>query len=112
MARVKTSDKQGFSFEKMPELKLKRRAKTHSHDSAKRLGDSDLVGNALIQALKDGDAEAFKEILAAHLSVTNKDRFSEKSKIPRRTLFRILSPEGNPTLENVARIVHALSKAA
>jgi hypothetical protein len=83
MAKAKTSGKRGFSFESMPELKL-----------------------------KAGDAEAFKEILSAHLEVVHKERFASRAKIPKRTLFRMLSPEGNPTLENVARIVHALTKAA
>ncbi len=70
------------------------------------------MSQALIQALKDGDADAFKEILGAYLSVTNKEQFSQKARIPKRTLFRMLSPSGNPTLENIARIVHALHDAA
>jgi DNA-binding phage protein len=112
MAKAKISAKRGFSFEKIPERKLKKGVKTVKHDAAKRFLDPELVSQALIQSLKDGDVEAFKEILAAHLSVTNKDKFSAKADIPRRTLFRMLSPEGNPTLDNIARIVHALSKAA
>ena len=112
MGKTKISTKRGFSFEKMQETKLKSSAKLLKHDTLKTLGDVELVSEALIQALKDGDSEAFKEILAAHLSVTSKERFSRKARIPRRTLFRMLSPEGNPTLDNVARIVHALTKAA
>jgi probable addiction module antidote protein len=112
MAKPKTSAKRAFFFENMQESKLKKNAPLIKHDSAKSLKDPELVGEALVQALKDGDSEAFKEILAAHLSVTNKDKFSAKAKIPRRTLFRILSPEGNPTLDNIARIVHALAKVA
>ncbi len=112
MAKAKTSAKRGFSFESMPELRLKKGTKAIKHDATKTLLDPEFVSKALIQSLKDGDAEAFKEILAAHLSVTNKDKFSAKADIPRRTLFRMLSPEGNPTLDNIARIVHALSKAA
>lgn len=112
MAKRKISGKRGFSFENMPQTKLKKGTRLVSHDSSKKLADVEFVSQALIQALKDGDADAFKEILGAHLSVTNKEKFSERAKIPKRTLFRMLSPSGNPTLENVARIVHALSKAA
>jgi DNA-binding phage protein len=112
MAKAKTSAKRGFSFDGMQELSLKKGAKVVKHNSSKIFLDPELVSQALIQSLKDGDSEAFKEILAAHLSVTNKDKFSAKSSISRRTLFRMLSPEGNPTLDNIARIVHALSKAA
>ena len=112
MAKVKTSARRGFSFENMPELRLKKGAMPVKHDSAKNFLDPEFVSQALIQALKDGDADAFKEILAAHLSVTNKNKFFERAKISRRTLFRMLTPDGNPTLENIARIVHTLSKAA
>jgi probable addiction module antidote protein len=112
MGKRKISGKRGFSFENIQETRLKKGARLLSHDSSKELADVEFVSQALIQALKDGDADAFKEILGAHLSVTNKEKFSEKAKIPKRTLFRMLSPSGNPTLENVARIVHALSKAA
>lgn len=112
MGKRKTSGKRGFSFEKMQEVKLRTGAKLVTHDPSKELADVEFVSQALIQALKDGDAEAFKEILGAHLSVTNKEKFSAKAKIPKRTLFRMLTPSGNPTLENIARIVHALNKAA
>jgi putative addiction module killer protein len=93
-------------------VELKSGVKLVKHDASKALGDVELVSDALIQALKDGDAEAFKEVLAAHLKVANKEAFSAKAKIPKRTLFRMLTPDGNPTLDNIARIVHALSKAA
>jgi len=112
MAKRKTSIKQGFSFEGVKETKLKKGTRLLKHDSAKELANVEFVSEALIQALKDGDADAFKEILAGHLSVINKEKFSEKARIPKRTLFRMLTPSGNPTLENIARIVHALSKAA
>jgi len=81
------------------------------HDPKKSLRNTDKVFSALILALQDGDPEAFKEILAAHLSVVNKDQFTKEAKISRRTLFRMLSPEGNPTLDNLARIFHALKAA-
>jgi len=112
MAKQKISGKRGFSFENIPEVKLKKGVRLTAHPAAKELSNVEFVSQALIQALKDGDADAFKEILAAHLSVTNKERFASKAKIPKRTLFRMLSPKGNPTLDNIARIVHALSEAA
>ena len=110
MGKTKTSGRRGFSFERIPATKLRNTAKIVNHNVSQTLGDVELVSEALIQALKDGDAEAFKKILSAHLSVTSKERFSKRAQIPRRTLFRMLSPQGNPSLENVARIVHALTK--
>ena len=112
MAKPKISSKQGFSFESIQETKLKKGLRLTAHPTTQKLADVEFVSRALIQALKDGDAAAFKEILAAHLSVANKERFASRAKISKRTLFRMLSPRGNPTLENIARIVHALNKAA
>ena len=112
MGKQRTSEKRGFSFKSIQETRINRNARLVFHDSSKKLANVEFVSQALIEALKDGDSDAFKEILAAHLSVTNKDQFSRRAKIPKTTLFRILSPKGNPTLDNVARIVHALHKAA
>ena len=112
MGKRKISVKRDLSFENIQETKLKKGTKLISHDSSKELTNVKFVSQALIEALQDGDADAFKEILGAHLSVINKDKFSAKARISKRTLFRMLSPSGNPTLENIARIVHALNKAA
>ncbi len=67
-----------------------------------------LIANALWECLVQNDTEGFKEILKTHLELINKEQFSEKSGLSRRTLFRILSPEGNPTLENIGKIIHEL----
>ena len=112
MGKKKTSQKHEFSFKDMPKLSLKPRVKLQGHDPRTTYRNVSSVYEALMQSLSDGDAEAFKEILGAFLSVTNKDRFAAKAKISKRTLFRMISSSGNPTLENVARVVHALSKAA
>ncbi len=96
----------------MPSYRLKRGVKLARYNAKATFSDDELVYDALIQSLRDGDAQAFKEILAAYLRVTNKEKFSARSNIPKRTLFRILSPKGNPTLESIAKIVHALAKAA
>jgi DNA-binding phage protein len=65
-----------------------------------------------MECLKMGDPEGFKEILSAYLEVVNKAAFAKKAGIPERTLFRMLTPAGNPTLENLARVFSVLSKAS
>jgi probable addiction module antidote protein len=92
----------------MPALKLRSDLKIERHSSSERLKDKNFVLQALMESLRDGDADAFKEILRAHIDVANKTQFSEKTKIPERTLYRMVSKEGNPTLDNVAKMVHAL----
>ena len=95
----------------MQGVQLRKGAKLEQHDPSERLKNPQFIFNALIECLKDGDAESFKEILSAHLEVINKAQFSKRANIPSRTLFRMLTPEGNPTLDNISKIVHALEVA-
>ena len=108
MAKRKTSSKRGFSFTNMSASQLRNNSDALEHDSVARLKDKRYVAKALIESLKDGDTEAFKEILRSYLDVVNKSKFAEKTKISERTLYRMVSEDGNPTLDNIARVVHAL----
>lgn len=90
--------------------KLKRGVKTSSHKSTRKLRSTKKVAEALAECLLNGDTASFKEILSAHISlITNKRNFSKKIGIGRATLYEALSPDGNPSLETVARIVHSLA---
>ena len=112
MAKTRTSRKRGFSFDAMPSRKPKRGAQITDHDPKVTLRDRKLVIASLTEALTDGDAQAFKEILAAHLGVVQKESFYEQAGLSRRTLYRMLAPSGNPTLENIVRVVKAIAKSA
>lgn len=112
MARKRTSRKHGFSFDAIPPRRLKRGAPASQYDPKAALGDRKFIIESLTEALVDGDARAFKEILAAHLEVVQKESFYEKAGLSRRTLYRMLAPGGNPTLENIARVVKAIARSA
>ena len=92
----------------MPATKVRRGAPIVDHDPKATLRDRNLV----IKALTEGDAQAFKEILAGHLGAVQKESFYEEAGLSRRTLYRMLAPSGNPTLENIARVVKAIAKSA
>ncbi len=79
-----------------------------SINPAKRLKDKDLIFKALWQCLIENDVESFKDILRGHLEALSKERLAEKSSTSRRTIYRILSPEGNPTLKNISKVLNAL----
>jgi len=96
----------------MPSRRLKRSAHVTDHDPKAALRDRKLIIASLTEALTDGDAQAFKEILAAHLEVVQKESFYQEAGLSRRTLYRMLAPSGNPTLENIARVVRAIAKSA
>lgn len=108
MTKRMTSKKRGFSLSDTPIRSLKTGAKVRKISSARRLKDQELVFKAFWQCLVEQDIESFKEILRAHLDAVNKGQLAKKSKTSRRTLHRILSPEGNPTLKNISSVLHAL----
>jgi probable addiction module antidote protein len=108
MDKKKTSKKRGFSFKNMPAIQIQNTAKISDYSATERLKDKKYVVSALIQCLRDGDADAFKEILRSYLDVINKSKFAAKTHIPQRTLYRMVSESGNPTLDTIARVVHAL----
>jgi len=111
MDKKKTSNKRGFSLNNIKPVQLKKGVTLEKHAPKESLKDPNFVYSALMEALKEGDSQSFKEILSAHLEVINKEAFSKRANIPKRTLFRILSPEGNPTLDNIAKLVYALKAA-
>ena len=112
MAKAKTSRKRAFSFDDIPALKLKNRVGLREYDPTVTLRDRKFIVQALVEALLDGDEEAFKEILAGHLAVIHKESFYKNAGISRRTLFRMIASEGNPTLASIARVVRAIGKTA
>jgi probable addiction module antidote protein len=107
MSKKKTLKKQEFSLNDMPELKLKNNKEVIKVDT-KKIKNKSFISKALWQCMIDNDVESFKEILKAHLEMTNKVQLAEETGISRRTLYRMLSPEGNPSLENVTKIIHKL----
>lgn len=108
MPKRKTSKKRGFSLNDMPIINLKNRKGIAEFNPNVRLQKPEVVAKALWECLVENDIDAFKEILRSHLEVTNKNKLAQKAGIPRRTLFRMLSPEGNPTLDNLGKIIHQL----
>lgn len=108
MVKKKISKKPVQSFEDMPIVKLKTTKGLVPFSALDKLQDKKFIADALFECLKDDDVESFKLILKAHLEFSKKDDVIKKSGLSRRTLFRMLSPEGNPTLENVCKIVHAI----
>ncbi len=108
MTKRKTSKKREFSLSDTPQRRLKAGSKTIRVNSAARLRDQELIFRALWECLVEEDIESFKEVLRGHLDAVNKQQLVKRSKTSRRTLYRILSPEGNPTLKSISSVIHAL----
>jgi probable addiction module antidote protein len=114
MAKTKTSKKlKNSSGDDFPLVKLKPGVKTTSWHPAKEMADPAKVIKALFDSLLDGDTEAFKEILQAHLEARNISKLAKESGISRRTIYAALSKGGNPSLDTIAKLVHqAFSKVS
>jgi len=75
------------------------------------LKDAKLVVETLLDCLRDGDVETFREVLTTHLMTTNKMKLSKKAGIGRRTIYDLMDPSRkfNPELSTLSAIIHALA---
>lgn len=108
MAKIKTLKKQKKSSLKVKDvqfLKLKPRTKTYSWNPTAEVLNEENLKAALFDALKDGDTQAFKEILTAHLDAKDKAAGAKNFGLAHRTLYEALSNKGNPSLKTIAKIV-------
>jgi probable addiction module antidote protein len=100
-----------FDFNQMESITLKKGVKLVAHDPNEFLVDAAKIKEALMEALFDGDVDSFKDILAAHLGALDKANLSKASGVSRATVFRMLSHNSNPSLENVAKVLKTLKSA-
>ena len=71
-----------------------------------------IVMEALLDCIRYGDMESFREVLAAHLSTVNKSDFAKKTGIGRRTIYELIDPDKsfNPRLSTVSAIMEELEE--
>jgi probable addiction module antidote protein len=73
------------------------------------LKDPENAAEYLNAAIEDGDQEA---LLLALRNIAEAEggmaRLAEKSQLKRESLYRMLSPNGNPALSNLFSILHGL----
>jgi len=108
MSKRKTSKKREFSFQDMPIVKLKNIKGLSRINTREILMDKAFISEALWQSLVLGDVDGFKEILKGYLEFINKEKLVKETGLSRRTLYRMLSSDGNPSLENISKIIHKL----
>lgn len=77
-------------------------------DASKTLGDPDKVLAAFVSCLKEGDGEAAQEVLAGGLAYLNKSALARDYKIPRRSLYNLMTYRASPSLKLVAQACRAL----
>lgn len=85
--------------------------KEHVPFSSRDLQDSKLVSEALLDCVKSGDLDSFREVLIAHLMTANKSEIAKKAGIGRQTLYDLMDPdkEFNPELSTISALIRALA---
>ncbi len=118
MGKIQTSKKQKkFSKNTSKDKEtvkphLKAGSQAYDYSAASELTNRKFISDAIADALLDGDADAVREILLAHLEQVHKDHFYKDAGISRRALFKLMEPNANPTLESLAKVCKALAEAA
>jgi len=105
MARTKTSAKRKASG--------RASLTVHIPFTSPELKDSKLVIETLIDCIRTGDLDAFRDVLWSHVMTTNRTDLARKAGISRRTLYALLDTKKkfNPELSTVSAIIRALSAA-
>jgi len=85
--------------------------KEHVPFTSKELQDQHNVGEVLLDCIRIGDLDSFRDVLTAHLSTVNKVELAKKAGIGRRTLYDLIDPnkEFNPELSTVSALISALA---
>lgn len=85
--------------------------KAHVPFTSKELKNPHLVAEALLECIKTGDLESFREVLIAHLMTANKVNIAKKAGIGRRTLYDLIDPKKkfNPELSTISAVIRALA---
>lgn len=79
--------------------------------SSKELKDRNLVVETLLDCIRIGDIDSFREVLFAHLMTVNKTNFAKKSGLGRRTLYALIDnkKEFNPELSTLTAIFQSIA---
>ncbi len=83
----------------------------HVPFSSTKLKDPKLVSEALLECIKTGDLDAFRDVLTSFVITANKSDLAAKAGIARRTLYDLLDPtkKFNPELSTVSAVIRALA---
>lgn len=85
--------------------KLKKNVHVTEIDSAKRLTDEKLIGEAIFDCLKNNDPQGVIEIIEIYLNAINKVKAAEASKLSRATMYKAFKNK-NPTIRTLAKLVN------
>jgi probable addiction module antidote protein len=82
--------------------------KTRPFDPAKYLDNDEAIADYLTDALETGDPAFVSDALGVVARARGMSGVARTAGISRESLYRALSADGNPKLETVLRVMHAL----
>lgn len=84
------------------------KTRTTRWDAAAHLGNEEAMAAYLAAALEDGDPTVVTAALGDIARAKGMTRVARKAGLGRESLYKALSPNGNPELATVLRVVQAL----
>lgn len=91
------------------EIQLRSDIGLKKFEPSETLLDTKLIGTAIMECLIANDPDGIMEIIEGHLKALNKSQFLKEAGVPRSTLYQLFKKK-NPTIQTLAKIVHAAHK--
>ena len=88
--------------------KAKRKLKTHPWDSAAYLKTGEDIANYLEAVFEDGDPALVAAALGDIARSKGMTKIARAAGVGRESLYKALSPDGNPELATVLKVLRAL----
>ena len=82
--------------------------KTRPYDSAEYLKTEEDVANYLEAVFEDGDPALIAHALGVVARAKGMAKIARKTGLGRESLYKALSSDGNPKIDTVLRVIHAL----
>ncbi|HUB85847.1 MAG TPA: addiction module antidote protein [Rhizomicrobium sp.] len=82
--------------------------KTRPYDSAAYLKTEEDVANYLEAVFEDGDPALISHALGVIARAKGMAKIAKKAGLGRESLYKALSKDGNPKIDTVVKVVHAL----
>ena len=87
---------------------MAKKTKTRRWDAAEHLTSEDEMAAYLEAALEDGDPALVTAVLGDIARAKGMSEIARKTGLGRESLYKALSPEGNPEFATVLKVVHSL----
>jgi probable addiction module antidote protein len=85
-----------------------KKLKTTAYDSAQYLDSSEAVSAYMEEAMETEDPAFIAQALGTVARVRGMSEIAKQAGLSRESLYKALSPEGNPEFGTVLRVMHAL----